>query len=533
MRARHRIPSIFNLYMVDVLCCALGCVILVWLVNLRDAKRYQATAAAKDREMTTLLAAARGDRDAAYTAIAELKSQLERTQADRDLLRRQLAQQQALTADLETKYRSATAAAAALEDDVRAGKKRDQEHLARMADLDAKLRAAAAAAAALEDDVRVGKKRDEGRLARISDLESSLRNATGRVTALEGKVRLADRRYDEETTRAMALLRKLEAANVRLKDLEAAAALVPGLKDDLKASQLKAQEEEALARALEREVARRRNEMGAASKKAEDLERELEQARRKGTTTQERIKALEDLLAQAGRSTAALEAEKSALQAEVGRVRAAAENRFAGIALTGRRVVFLVDMSGSMDLVAKKEAAPTKWAEVRQTVARIMRSLPELEKFQVILFAEGVRYPLGGEGAWIDYDARTSAEATLKALAAVRPEGGTNMYSALGEAFRLRPQGLDTIYLLSDGLPNEGEGLPENPPQALTESEKNDLLSRQIRRVLKTSWNAPRLGQPKVRINSVGFFFESPEVGAFLWALSRENDGSFVGMSRP
>ena len=37
----------------------------------------------------------------------------------------------------------------------------------------------------------------------------------------------------------------------------------------------------------------------------------------------------------------------------------------------------------------------------------------------------------------------------------------------------------------------------------------------------------------RVRINSVGFIFESPEVGAFLWALSRDNDGSFVGMSKP
>ncbi len=33
MRVRHKIPSIFNLSMVDVLCCALGCVILLWLIN--------------------------------------------------------------------------------------------------------------------------------------------------------------------------------------------------------------------------------------------------------------------------------------------------------------------------------------------------------------------------------------------------------------------------------------------------------------------------------------------------------------------
>ena len=36
-----------------------------------------------------------------------------------------------------------------------------------------------------------------------------------------------------------------------------------------------------------------------------------------------------------------------------------------------------------------------------------------------------------------------------------------------------------------------------------------------------------------VRINAVGFFYESPDVGAFLWALARENEGSFVGMSKP
>ena len=40
-------------------------------------------------------------------------------------------------------------------------------------------------------------------------------------------------------------------------------------------------------------------------------------------------------------------------------------------------------------------------------------------------------------------------------------------------------------------------------------------------------------GLPRVRINAVGFFYESPDVGAFLWALAREHDGSFVGMSKP
>ena len=39
MQTRHRVPAVFTLYMVDVFCCALGCVILLWLASARDAQR--------------------------------------------------------------------------------------------------------------------------------------------------------------------------------------------------------------------------------------------------------------------------------------------------------------------------------------------------------------------------------------------------------------------------------------------------------------------------------------------------------------
>src|SRR5436190_1267237 len=44
MRTRHRVPTIFNLSMVDVLCCALGCVILLWLLNQRAAREQTVAA---------------------------------------------------------------------------------------------------------------------------------------------------------------------------------------------------------------------------------------------------------------------------------------------------------------------------------------------------------------------------------------------------------------------------------------------------------------------------------------------------------
>ncbi len=138
---------------------------------------------------------------------------------------------------------------------------------------------------------------------------------------------------------------------------------------------------------------------------------------------------------------------------------------------------------------------------------------------------------MGSDGQWIDYDAKTPDKIGA-ALAATRPKGNTNMYMALDAAFRFRPQGLDTIYLLSDGLPNIGEGLSPEQARTMTETQRSDALSRTVRDALKRRWNVPQSGR-KVRINAIGFFYESPEVGAFLWAMARENDGSFVGMSKP
>jgi hypothetical protein len=222
-----------------------------------------------------------------------------------------------------------------------------------------------------------------------------------------------------------------------------------------------------------------------------------------------------------------------ALKKQTVALKSAVENRFAGIELTGRRVLFLVDMSGSMERLDEETEAPQKWAEVRNTVARLMRSLPGLEKFQVIVFNSKPDFALGKPRQWIDHDPRTSPEQVLAALARIKPKGGTNMYAALEAAFQYRAEGLDTIYLLSDGLPNQGEGLTAEQKRHLKELERGMVLGKHVRTKLKVNWNRPQPGKPAVRINTIGFFYESPELGSFLWALARENEGSFVGMSKP
>lgn len=504
MRIRHRIPSIFNLSMVDVLCCALGCVIMLWLVHQREARLKARDADIARRAALTL----KTEAEASKQEIDSSSKRLKQTQDELRAVVAELAKLRAHAGELNRQLESARTKNANLEK----------------------------AKATVED--RLAKE-----IAEKSELENRFAAALERVEVLGSQLKERTAEAGAFTRRAEEMSFQLSKTQAKNQELQALADLVPALRKDIEKLRDRLAKEEALARALEKEVGKRTAELGDRTAKLEKLDKELAAAhvyRDKLAIAEQRAQALErDLerskkeLADAGRTLTQLRGEKKVLATEAARMRTAAENRFAGIALTGKRVVFLVDMSGSMDLVDERTVAPDKWAGVRDTLARIMRSLPELEKFQVVMFSEKASYLLGSEGQWLDYDPKTSVDRVARALAAIKPRGGTNLYAALETAFRFRPLGLDTIYLFSDGLPNMGEGLSLEQARTMKEFEQAEILSKHIHKTLKTNWNREIKGKPKVRINAVGFFYESSHLGSFLWQLARENDGSFVGMSKP
>jgi hypothetical protein len=491
MRVRHRIPSIFNLSMVDVMCCALGCVILLWLINLREAKYHQDNAEEQQRQVTAQLENIRTERDNAIGMLMRLESQIESVEEERDNLQKNLRAQRTEATELSRK-----------------------------------LKASATRVTTLESELSDRMKRQAAETTRADELNRKLKDAAGRVAVLEKDLLASEKRGDKETTRGRELAEELAAERLRLKDMQGMAKLVPSLRADLKEAREQYAAEKALATALEKEIAKRMSAL-------KDADKNLDTMRTTRRSLERDIEARDKELALTRRNVTALREENKTLEKEAARVRIAQENRFAGITLTGRRVVFLVDRSGSMDLLDETNPAPTKWADVRNTVARLMRSLPALDKFQVIVFAENASYLFEGEQGWLDFNERSSPGRVVEALAKITPKGGTDLYAALQLAFRLRARGLDTIYVLSDGLPNLGEGVSVEALNTLKEVERNDVLARHIRKTLRNDWNRALPGQPRVRINAIGFFYESPDVGAFLWALARENDGSFVGMSRP
>ncbi|HTK73808.1 MAG TPA: VWA domain-containing protein [Gemmataceae bacterium] len=459
MRTRHRMPMIFSLSMMDVFCCTLGCVILLWLANQREARLRARTLAEATEQLT------------------QSRSDLYSADRERDLLRRQLA-------DARTALARARDDAAATQKDLDNTRARADELAKQLADARAEAADTAERLAKKTQAEQVLTRQQADALRRISDLERLLLEQTSHASTAESK--------------ATDLNERLALAEARIAQLKKVADTLPELRDAASTARNDADEAIAKLKTLEKDLQSR--------------DRELVEAR--GALS----------AAQGGRAD---------LVNQITRLRAATENRFEGIQLTGKRVVFLVDMSGSMELIDDRTPDAAKWPGVRDAVLKIMRSLPQLEKFQVILFSDQATFLLGQPGTWLDYNPTTSPDRVGTALASTKPRGNTNMYAAMEAAFKFRPTGMDTIYLFSDGLPNIGAGLDPVQTRTMKEFERSEILSRHIRTTLKSNWNVTRPTQSKVRINAVGFFYESPEVGAFLWALARENDGSFVGMSRP
>jgi hypothetical protein len=497
MRIRHKQPTLVSMWMLDVFCCALGCVTLLFLLNSRMASdeaqanrtslidlqrlREKLAATLTDLESNRLklnaeesgrrkLSAAVSDLEGVklrLTAeVEDLTTRLATTRTERDELARKLATAQAeakdaraLAASTQTALTTAEAKAQTTAKELAAIREKatDADDLLRkrLKETDALAKKLADSSAALDDLNRLLRKKDEERATMVqqtADLKKQLDDLNAKLTA-------ANKTLDETAAAART----------------AAAKSAEELKDALK------KVEEANVRIID------------------------------------------------------LQGDKKKIADKYDKLQKESEVRFAGIVMSGKRVVFLVDISGSMGKKDADTADPTKWPTVTETVTKVMRSIPGLEKYQVIIFSSSARW-LFGNGEWMEYIGEKSIEAVTSALLQVKPYDDTNLYAGLELAFRLKPSGLDAIYLFSDGLPTSGPGLTQaemNRQPPLSESELGDRLGRYLRRTLNTDWNRPAPGRQKVLIHSVGFYFDSPEVGAFLWSLSRENGGSFVGMSKP
>src|SRR3954467_11198899 len=84
---RHRPPSMVSMWMLDVFCCALGCVTLLWLLKTREAGQISDEA----DQASALVTETRGHLAGAQRRSALGLANAEKLPADLDKLTQQLA----------------------------------------------------------------------------------------------------------------------------------------------------------------------------------------------------------------------------------------------------------------------------------------------------------------------------------------------------------------------------------------------------------------------------------------------------------
>ena len=105
MQTRHKVPIVFTLYMVDVLCCALGCVILLWFLKIHEAKQRSLEATRREKaaaETGAMLDRTRATLEETQGRLYSAQQLAESLEKDRDQTRTALTQANSRIADLTT-----------------------------------------------------------------------------------------------------------------------------------------------------------------------------------------------------------------------------------------------------------------------------------------------------------------------------------------------------------------------------------------------------------------------------------------------
>ena len=187
--------------------------------------------------------------------------------------------------------------------------------------------------------------------------------------------------------------------------------------------------------------------------------------------------------------------------------------QFFGVGSFSKRVVFVIDLSGSMRERATsgtdRTTTRTKLEVAASQLAAALGSLPSDALFEVITYADVARGVFGGLEPADD----AHRQQALAAVRANTPSRGTNLHGALEAAFQVGESGrrrgsggpaVDTIFFLTDGQPTAGRvQAPERILSAVAD------------------WNRTR----RVRIHAIGI---GAHDRAFLAALAAQSGGTYV-----
>ncbi|MHC5049832.1 MAG: hypothetical protein ACYTGK_04395 [Planctomycetota bacterium] len=123
---------------------------------------------------------------------------------------------------------------------------------------------------------------------------------------------------------------------------------------------------------------------------------------------------------------------------------------FKRIPVVSRRLSFVLDASRSMSREAPGGGGRTRWDLLMRDLRGVLKRLPRGTRFNVFLFRTGVE-------AWrkrLVPATPGARRACREWIEAARPGGWTNLFDAL--ALALEDDDVDTLYVLTDGVPSRG-----------------------------------------------------------------------------
>ena len=199
-----------------------------------------------------------------------------------------------------------------------------------------------------------------------------------------------------------------------------------------------------------------------------------------------------------------------------------------GLKLGGKRILILLDVSGSMldDTIVNiirirnmrdgiKRNAP-KWVQTLRMVEWLTARFPRDSQYQVYVFNTKTRAALPGqEGKWLDVGNKADLNSVIEALGKIVPEGGTNLENAFVAIGKLRPRP-DNVYLITDGLPTRGSRTIRGA--TITGKQRLNLFTR-----------AKKQMPGGVPVNVILAPLEGdPEAAFEYWRLAMSTNGSFL-----
>lgn len=204
-----------------------------------------------------------------------------------------------------------------------------------------------------------------------------------------------------------------------------------------------------------------------------------------------------------------------------------------GVKMGGNRVLILLDASASMlgrtyvNVVrfrsmpeARKLRSP-KWQQAVRTVDWLTSQVRPGTKVQIYVFNETARSVVDATaGQWITVQDGSELTAAMAALRKVVPEKGTSLVNAFSVVGALDPQP-DNIFLVTDGLPTQGE----KPPSQVEDVRRE----RRVKFMVDAVRSLPR----RIPVNVMLLPMDGdPDAAGYFWELAVASGGSMLTPSR-